>query len=207
MSHRHKDVSGIGLTKKVLSAALIVLCAAVWSAPAAAEPPPWAPAWGYRAKHKGKNKGKNKHKVQQAYVPAFNTGLGNCNRELLGSLLGAAAGGLAGSQIGDGRGQLAAVAGGTLLGFLMGGTIGRNMDEVDQNCVGQVLEHAEDGQQIAWDNPQTGAQYQVVPTRTVQGSDGRYCREYTATSVVSGRDQQTYGRACRQPDGSWKLVN
>jgi surface antigen len=193
----------IGLTKKVLSAALIVLCAAVWSAPTAAEPPPWAPAWGYRAKHKGKNK----HKVQQAYVPPFDIGLGNCNRELLGSLLGAAAGGLAGSQIGDGRGQLAAVAGGTLLGFLMGGTIGRNMDEVDQNCVGQALEHAEDGQQIAWDNPQTGAQYQVVPTRTVQGSDGRYCREYTATSMVSGRDQQTYGRACRQPDGSWKLVN
>ncbi len=80
------------------------------------------------------------------------------------------------------------------------------MDEVDQNCVGQVLEHAGDGQQIAWNNPQTGAQYQVVPTRTVQGSDGRYCREYTSTSVVSGRNQQTYGRACRQPDGSWQIV-
>ncbi len=131
---------------------------------------------------------------------------GRCNRELLGSLLGAAAGGLAGSQIGDGRGQLAAVAGGTLLGFLMGGTIGRNMDEVDQNCVGQALEHAGDGQQIAWDNPWTGAQYQVVPTRTVQSSDGRYCREYTATSVIGGRNQQTYGRACRQPDGSWQIV-
>ena len=94
-----------------------------------------------------------------------------------------------------------------MLGFLIGGTIGRNMDEVDQNCVGQALEHAGDGQQIAWNNPRTGAQYQVVPTRTVQGSDGRYCREYTATSVVSGRNQQTYGRACRQPYGSWKLVD
>ncbi len=39
MSHRHKDVSGIGSTKEVLSAALIVLCAAVWTAPTAAEPP------------------------------------------------------------------------------------------------------------------------------------------------------------------------
>jgi surface antigen len=198
-----RRTSSFSKSKRVAMAALILVCGAVWSAPASAEPPPWAPAWGYRAKHKGKNK----HKVQQAYVPPYDIGLGRCNRELLGSLLGAAAGGLAGSQIGDGRSQLAAVAGGTLLGFLMGGTIGRNMDEVDQNCVGQVLEHAEDGQQIAWNNTQTGAQYQVVPTRTVQGSDGRYCREYTATSVVSGRDQQTYGRACRQPDGSWKLVN
>ena len=160
-------------------------------------PPPWAPAHGYRHKYATGPAG---------YVPPFGIGSGNCNRELLGGLLGAAAGGLAGSQIGDGRGQLAAVAGGTLLGFLMGGTIGRNMDEVDQNCVGQALEHAQDGQQIAWNNPQTGAQYQVVPTQTVQGSDGRYCREYTATSVVSGRDQQTYGRACRQPDGSWQIV-
>ena len=159
-------------------------------------PPPWAPAHGYRYKDGGQQLGR---------LP-LDLGTGRCNRELLGSLLGAAAGGLAGSRIGDGRGQLAAVAGGSLLGFLIGGTIGRNMDEVDRNCVGQALEHAEDGQQIAWNNPRTGVQYQVVPTRTVQGSDGRYCREYTATSVVSGRNQQTYGRACRQPDGSWQIV-
>jgi len=165
-------------------------------------PPPWAPAHGYRAQQRGGHQGS----TQTAYVPPFDIGLGNCNRELLGSLLGAAAGGLAGSQIGDGRGQLAATAGGTLLGFLVGGSIGRNMDEIDQNCFGQALEHGEDGQQIAWNNPQTGAQYQVVPTRTVQVSDGRYCREYIATSVVSGRNQQTYGRACRQPDGSWQII-
>ena len=161
-------------------------------------PPPWAPAHGYRHKYATGPAG---------YVPPFGIGSGNCNRELLGGLLGAAAGGLVGSRIGDGRGQLAAVAGGTLLGFLIGGTIGRNMDEVDQNCIGQALEHAGDGQQIAWSNPQTGTQYQVVPTQTVQRSDGRYCREYTATAVINGRTQNTYGTACRQPDGSWKLVD
>ncbi len=148
-------------------------------------PPPWA--HGY-------------------HLPPFEIGLGRCNREVLGSVLGAAAGGLVGSQIGHGRGQVVAVAGGTLLGFLIGGSIGRSMDEVDQNCVGQILEHAGDGQQIIWNNPQTGAQYHVVPTGTVQGSDGRYCREYTATAVIGGKNQQTYGRACRQPDGSWKIV-
>jgi len=161
-------------------------------------PPPWAPAHGYRAQQRGG--------YQTAYVPPFDIGLGRCNRETLGGLLGAAAGGLAGSKIGDGRGQLAAVAGGTLLGFLIGGTIGRGMDEVDQNCVGQILEHAGDGQQIVWSNPRAGAQYQVVPTQTVQDSDGRYCREYTTTSVINGKNQQTYGRACRQPDGSWQIV-
>jgi surface antigen len=165
-------------------------------------PPPWAPAHGHRAHSDGGYQAG----TQIAYVPPFDIGLGRCNREVLGGLLGAAAGGLVGSRFGDGRGQLAAVGGGTLLGFLIGGSIGRSMDEVDQNCVGQVLEHAGNGQQISWNNPQTGAQYQVVPTATVQSSDGRYCREYTATSVIGGKNQQTYGRACRQPDGSWKIV-
>ncbi len=107
-------------------------------------PPPWAPAHGYRHKYATGPAG---------YVPPFGIGLGNCNRELLGGLLGAAAGGFAGSRIGDGKGQLAAVAGGALLGFLIGGSIGRTMDAVDQNCVGQALEHAGDGQTIVWNNP------------------------------------------------------
>ncbi len=137
----------------------------------------------------------------------LNLDTGQCNRELLGRLLGAAAGGLVGSQIGDGRGQLAAVAGGTLLGFLIGGSIGRGMDEVDQNCIGQAFEHAGDGQQITWNNPETGARYEVVPTRTVQQSNGSYCREYRTTAVIGGRPRNTYGRACRQPDGSWQHAN
>ncbi|MCH7776930.1 MAG: hypothetical protein IH878_10380 [Gemmatimonadetes bacterium] len=161
-------------------------------------PPPWAPAHGYRHKYATGPAG---------YVPPFGIGLGNCNRELLGGLLGAAAGGFAGSRIGDGRGQLAAVAGGTLLGFLVGGSIGRTMDKVDQNCVGQALEHAGDGQTIIWNNPERGGQYQVTPKQTFQRGDGRYCREYTATAVVGGKTQNTYGTACRQPDGAWQLVS
>ncbi len=160
-------------------------------------PPPWAPAHGYRYRHGGGQTGR---------FPV-DLGTGRCNRELVGSLLGAAAGGFLGSKVGDGNGQLAAVAGGALLGFLVGGGVGRTMDEVDQNCIGQTLEHAQDGQQITWNNPQTSTRYQVVPTRTVQRSDGRYCREYTTTAVVNGRTQNTYGRACRQPDGSWQLVD
>jgi hypothetical protein len=35
--------------------------------------------------------------------------------------------------------------------------------------------------------------------------DGRYCREYTSDVLVGGRVQQSYGRACMQPDGSWEI--
>ncbi len=187
--------------KSALVIALVAICVAVWSAPVSADPPPWAPAWGYRAK------GKHKNKFKKGYVAPFDIGLGRCNRDLLGGLMGAAAGGFLGSKVGDGKGQLAAVAGGTLLGFLVGGGIGRSMGEADRGCVGQALEHAPDGQSIRWNNPQNGATYQVVPSQTIQASDGRYCREYTATAVINGRTQNTYGKACRQPDGSWRLMS
>ncbi len=200
--HRMNSISRL---KRIAVAAMILACGVVWSAPVSAEPPPWAPAWGYHGKYKGK--GKNKHRVQQAYVPPYDIGLGRCNRDLIGGLLGAAGGGLIGSQIGSGKGQLAAVAAGTLLGFLLGNNIGRSMDEADQTCLTQSLEHAEDGQEIAWDNPDNGARYQITPTRTVQIADNRYCREYTSTATIGGKTETTYGRACRQPDGSWRLAS
>ncbi len=36
---------------------------------------------------------------------------------------------------------------------------------------------------------------------------GDYCREYQAVSVIGGQPQQSYGQACLQPDGSWKILN
>lgn len=35
----------------------------------------------------------------------------------------------------------------------------------------------------------------------------QYCREYTQQVIVGGYVQQSYGTACMQPDGSWRIVN
>jgi hypothetical protein len=32
------------------------------------------------------------------------------------------------------------------------------------------------------------------------------CREYQSTAVIDGQPQQTVGTACRQPDGTWRIV-
>jgi surface antigen len=32
------------------------------------------------------------------------------------------------------------------------------------------------------------------------------CREFTSTVTIDGRDQQVVGQVCRQPDGSWQIV-
>lgn len=127
------------------------------------------------------------------------------SRELLGGAVGGALGGLAGSQFGSGSGRQAAVVGGVLVGALVGTSIGRSMDLVDQVCVAQALELAPTNRPVVWRNPDFGADYQVVPTRTYQRSSGTYCREYQTTATIGGRVESMYGTACRQPDGSWKL--
>ncbi len=173
---------------------------------AQADPPPWAPAHGYRAKGKYKRKGKHRRAYTQAYrVPNVGIPSGICNREVIGAIIGGAAGGYAGSRVGSGKGNLAATAAGALLGLLVGGSIGRSMDQVDQNCIGQTLEQAEDRRTVQWRNPDSGTNYRITPTKTYSVSDGRYCREYTTEATVGGKTQRTYGTACRQPDGSWKL--
>jgi surface antigen len=128
-----------------------------------------------------------------------------CNRALLGSTIGGAAGGLLGNQIGRGDGRTAATIGGALLGVLVGGSIGRSMDEADQACVGHALERADVDRIVSWENPD-GRAYEVKPTRSFEDATGGLCREYVTTARIDGRIQQAYGTACRQPDGSWKLV-
>ena len=159
-------------------------------------PPPWAPAHGYRRKHEPRYD-------EFAGLPPLDLELGYCNRDIIGGLLGATSGAALGSTIGSGDGRTAAIVGGAVLGPIVGGSIGRSLDQADHNCVGQALEQAEDGQTIIWDT--NNEHYEVQPTSTYQTAEGQHCREYITTSRIGGRDQQVFGRACRQPDGSWKL--
>ena len=160
-------------------------------------PPPWAPAHGYRRKHGGAT----------VYVPPFGIDVGICNRQLIGAAMGGAAGGLLASELADRSDKAVAVAGGVILGAMLGGSIGRSMDQLDQRCVGQILEHAPSQRTVAWENPDKESRYAVTPDRTYQHEDGRYCREYTSTATIAGESQETTGTACRQPDGSWQIVN
>ncbi|MSP87785.1 MAG: hypothetical protein EXQ92_03070 [Alphaproteobacteria bacterium] len=40
-----------------------------------------------------------------------------------------------------------------------------------------------------------------------QTTDGRQCREYQRTVFIDGMPQASYGTACLQPDGVWRIVN
>jgi surface antigen len=211
-------------TFPLLSMLIVAIGATVSPFPSFADPPPWAPAHGWRNHHQRDDDDRAPPVIVEQAPPAVVErpvviSQGGCNRSLLadsfststgnvvGSLAGAAAGGLLGNQFGKGSGKTAATVLGVVAGAMVGGSIGRSMDPADQGCVGQALEHADTNAPVAWQNPGTGAQYQVTPVKTYQTSAGIYCRDYTTRAVIDGRSQEVSGTACRQPDGSWRAQN
>jgi surface antigen len=123
----------------------------------------------------------------------------------VGGLGGAALGGLIAGAAGGGG---AAIAAGVIGGALVGGLVGNMLDERDKRMAAEsqnrALETTPAGQSVAWNNPDSGHSGSVTPIRTYQ-SGGTYCREYQQTVTIGGKQEQSYGTACRQPDGSWKV--
>ena len=71
----------------------------------------------------------------------------------------------------------------------------------------QAFDTAPSGQSVAWRNPDSGNSGTITPTRTYQTASGQYCREFQQTVTIGGESQQAFGRACRQPNGSWQIVS
>ncbi len=123
-----------------------------------------------------------------------------------GGMLGAASGGLIAAAAGGGA---AGIVGGVLLGGLVGGAIGNHLDQRDKELAIQAannaFENARTGEASTWRNPDSGNSGSITPTRTYQAPSGGYCREYQQDIIVGGETHKSYGTACRQPDGSWKI--
>jgi surface antigen len=145
---------------------------------------------------------------------ALMTGLVGCAsvqdnpKTALGGLGGAAVGGLMAAALGGGG---AGIAAGVIGGGLLGGFLGNVLDDRDKErqarTTQMALETAPSGRASTWNNPDNGHTGSVTPTRTYQNAQGQYCREFTQNVSIGGQQHQAYGTACRQPDGTWKIVN
>ncbi len=120
-----------------------------------------------------------------------------------GEVLGGVLGGVIGAQVGEGRGKTAAIIIGTIAGAMIGRHIGESMDDTDRTQTATVLNDNRTGESTSWVNPDTGYRYAVTPTRTYEQSSGP-CREFQLDATVGGQpNQNIYGTACLQADGSW----
>lgn len=126
------------------------------------------------------------------------------NNTMGATAAGAVAGGLVGSAIFGS--STAGIIGGALVGGIIGNQIGNYMDRQDEANMQRAVSTVPVGQQAQWTNNK-GAEYTVRPVKNYRSPSNQYCREYQTTVTVNGKTQQAYGKACRQPDGSWKLVS
>lgn len=68
-----------------------------------------------------------------------------------------------------------------------------------------ALENNKTNQASDWVNPDAERSGAVKPIRTFENAQGQPCREFVTTIIIGDKEEQGYGTACRQPDGSWKL--
>lgn len=132
------------------------------------------------------------------------------NKENIGTVLGGIGGAVLGAQFGSGTGRLVGVAAGALAGAYLGNQIGSSLDKADRAEMEKASTRATTapvGQTISWRNPDSGNSGTVTPTSEGTASNGDYCREFQQSVTVGGKTEQAFGTACRQPDGSWKVVN
>ena len=143
-------------------------------------------------------------------LSACQTSGGEGTKQGVGTILGGVAGAVAGSQMGKGSGRVAAGAAGALLGAFLGNQIGLSLDRADrlamQKTTTVALETSKSGRAIAWRNPDSGNRGTVTPRPAYKSNAGLYCREFQQTVTIGGRTAEAYGTACRQVDGSWKIV-
>ena len=150
-------------------------------------------------------------------IAALGTALSGCGgmgqNETAGSIIGGVAGAVVGNQFGSGDGKTAATALGAVIGAMVGGNVGRSLDETSRQRAGAAAEHALEtadvGESITWENPDNAggpAHGSATVIRRGADSKGRTCREFQQTVMIGGREEQSYGTACRDDNGDWKIV-
>ncbi len=147
--------------------------------------------------------------------------------QLLGTLLGGIAGAAAGSQFGSGDGNTAATAIGGVLGAVLGNQLVASLESSNEPAYrgyGPYSGYA--GPPQAYAPPAYQPSYAGYPTAAYQPSyaslqpvagypayqqpavrAGSDCRAFFTTINIDGVAQNARGTACRQPDGSWKIVD
>lgn len=143
--------------------------------------------------------------------PSAGVGGTGITKENIGMVAGALGGAFAAKDIGKGSGNTLAIAGGTLLGGLVGSSIGASLDKADMayynSSTQNALEQTSTGVTSSWRNPDSGNSGTITPTKYYQTGSGTHCREFTQTIMIGGKSETGVGTACRQPDGSWRVTN
>lgn len=129
---------------------------------------------------------------------------------LIGAVGGMVVGGIAGSYLGGGLANNMFIAAGVVTGGIVGASIGRQLGASDRamhdTTTTRALSSANDGESVAWTNPETGTRGVIRPVRSFTAADGKYCRDFRSTVAREKDFFSGNGIGCQQADGRWMLV-
>jgi surface antigen len=152
-----------------------------------------------------------------ALLATLATGLAGCaqggsgwNKQQTGTALGAVAGAAAGAAIGGEDDWWWAAGLGALAGGVVGNQVGAYLDRQDQQTSYQnanyALNNVPDGQSAKWSNPEKQTSGYTKPIETTQAAGGQTCRTFQTGITAQGQSSSGTGTACRQADGTWKIM-
>ena len=135
---------------------------------------------------------------------------GSVSRQTVGSVVGAVGGAVLGAKIGLAGSPALGASVGTFVGTTVGREIGRGMDQADIERMYEAQQEAYTapiGETIYWENPETENHGSFTTTRQGETISGQYCREFVQSVTIDDEEEQAYGTACQQPDGTWQIIN
>jgi surface antigen len=153
--------------------------------------------------------------IGTALIPAtILLSLSACDEQQIGTIAGAAGGAAAGKAIGgDGTSGYVGLIIGAVAGGYLGGELGKRLSNRDREQQASATNKALDtGSSQSWSNPESGARGSVAvnePFQSKTGStNGQTCRAFSSSATAGdGTSGTGKGTACKQPDGTWKIVS
>ena len=135
----------------------------------------------------------------------------------VGTGVGAIVGGIIGNQFGRGSGRTAATIGGVILGGIAGNAIAKDACK-DKRHDAYYYNHAyydsfndpDEGEQYNWNNPYSNNHGYVTAGEYYEDGYEDHsgpCREFTQQVYIDGHPETATGLACRQSDGTWRIVS
>jgi len=88
---------------------------------------------------------------------------------------------------------------------IIGGDVGRAMNDSDKSKLGHALDKAP-GTPTTWVNNDTNTTFTATPTEKVTINGNANCRKYNVTATTGTVTKQTTGTACVMLDAEWHTV-
>jgi len=128
-----------------------------------------------------------------------------------GVLIGALIGGLLGNAAGRGDNRTSATMAGVIVGGVVGAALTKDLDCEDRSYAYKTyydgFNAGRPNATYRWQNPRNDHRGDFRVGTYYNDPSGFRCATYTQVIYIQGRPQEARGRACRQPDGVWTIVD